>query len=259
MRFFLLFLLSWLPVSLYTQETIQPKPLTENRMGVVYNKEFTADLSLHTNGYTLGASWGRIVTFYKTRYYFASFGEIKHPREFRQNFKDINLITGRTSNAFVYGKQNNFFLFRGGRGVRRYYTEKAKEKGVSIGVTYEYGVTLGVLKPYYLEIKNAQDRPVGRLTSIRYSEETASDFLDITKIFGSSGFAKGLDEIIPVPGINGKIGVNFEWGSYDEFIKALEVGLMLDAFARPIPIMVNQVNRPFFLNLYLTLQFGRRK
>jgi hypothetical protein len=259
MRLNVYFILFFWPVAIFAQGTIQPKPLTENRMGVVYNKEFTGDLSVHTTGYTLGATWGNIVTYYKTRYYYANFGEIKHPREFRQNFKDINLITGKTSSAFVYGKQNHLFLLRGGRGVRRYYTEKAKEKGVSIGISYEYGLTLGVLKPYYLDIKNAQDRPVGRLTSIKYSEETAADFLDITKIFGSSGFARGLDEIIPVPGVNGKVGVHFEWGAYDEFIKAAEVGLMLDLFARPIPLMVNQTNRPFFLNLYLNLQLGKRK
>jgi hypothetical protein len=246
-------------VQVYSQGTIQPKPLTENRMGVVYHKEFTVDLSLHTNGYAFGVSWGKILTYYKTRYHFVQFGEIKHPKEYRQNFKDINLISGRTSNAFIYGKQNNFFLLRGGRGFRKYYTEKAKDKGVSIGITYEYGATLGLLKPYYLELKNVPDRPVGRNTSVRYSEETAEFFLDINRIFGASSFARGLDELIPVPGLNGRIGVNFEWGAYDEFIKAAELGLMLDVFARPVPIMVNQVNRPFFFNLYLTLQFGKRK
>jgi hypothetical protein len=233
--------------------------MTENRMGVVYNKEFTVDFTLHTNGYSIGTSWGRLATYYKTKYHFVTFGEIKHPKEHRQNFKDLNLVTGRTSSSFIYGKQNNFFLFRGGRGVRKYYTEKAKEKGVSIGITYEYGISLGVLKPYYLELKNVPDRPSGRYASVKYTDETAQDFLDVSKIFGRSSFAKGLDEVIPVPGVNGKLGVNFEWGAYDEFIKAAEVGLMLDLFARPIPIMVNQVNRPFFLNLYLTLQFGKRK
>jgi len=243
---------------LLSQNTFQPKPLSDNRQGILYNKEFTINFKAHTNGYELGASWGKIVTYYKSRYYYASFGEIKHPKEYRQNFKYININTGQTSNSFVFGKQNNLFLFRAGRGFKRYYTEKAKEKGVSIGVTYEAGITLGLLKPYYLEIARVQDRPQGRYVSTKYSEETAEEFLDITKIFGATGLAKGLDEIIPVPGLNGRIGVNFEWGSYDEFIKAAEVGLMLDLFPRSIPLMVNQVNRPFFLNLYISLQLGKR-
>lgn len=251
---FVLFFLGVLP----GQSTFQPKPLSENRQGVLYNKEFTVNFKAHTNGYEVGATWGKIVTYYKSRYYYATFGEIKHPKEYRQNFKYININTGQTSKSFVFGKQNNLYMLRAGRGFKRYYTEKAKEKGVSIGVNYEFGLTLGVLKPYYLEIARVQDRPQGRYVSTKYSEETAEEFLDITKIFGSSGLAKGLDEIIPLPGVNGRIGVNFEWGSYDEFIKAAEVGLMLDVFPRSIPLMANQANRPFFLNLYLSLQLGRR-
>lgn len=241
-----------------SQGTIQPKPMTENRAGVVYNREFTIDFTIHTNGYQVGTTWGQILTFYKTRYYFANFGEIKHPKEYRQNFRDVNIITGRSSNSFIFGKQNNLFLLRGGRGFKKYYTEKAKEKGVSIGMVLEYGLTLGLLKPYYLELKNIPDIPAGRTASVRYSEETADVFLDVTKIFGASHFSKGLGEIVPIPGINSKVGLNFEWGQYDEFIKCAEVGLMLDLFPRPVPIMINQVNRPFFLNLYLTLQLGKR-
>ena len=96
---------------------------------------------------------------------------------------------------------------------------------------------------------------------MRRSEETADRFTNIFNIFGSSGWTKGLDEITIRPGIHGKFGVHFDWGAFDQYVKALEVGLMIDVFHRKVPIMVereNVENRAFFLNLFINLQFGKR-
>lgn len=238
------------------QVVFQPKPLSENRKGVLFEKELTFDFTLHTSGYNLGVSWGEMSTYYKTNFYYVGFGEIKHPKEYRQNFRFINPTNNQTSRSFVYGKQNNFFVLRAGKGFKRFYSEKAKEKGVAVSLSMEAGPTLGILKPVYLNVNTVENR--GQLTAIKYTEETADDFLNLPFIFGSAGFAKGIDEVRFVPGLHGRIAVNFEWGAYDEFIKAAEVGLMLDVFPRTIPIMVTETNRPFFLNLYITLQLGRR-
>ena len=238
------------------QTVFQPKPLTDSKKGVIYERELTFDFSLHTNGYQVGVSWGKIATFYKTNFYYVGIGEIKHPKEFRQNFRDINPVTNQTSNSFVFGKQNNFILLRGGKGFKKYYSEKAKEKGVAVAMVLEGGPTLGLIKPYYLDVRMFSDR--GTLESIKYDPSNADVFLNPTRIFGSSGFARGLDEISLIPGLHGKIAANFEWGAYDEFIKSAEVGLMLDIFPRKVPIMVSDTNRAFFLNLFATLQLGRR-
>ncbi len=241
---------------LHAQVVFQPKPLTENRKGVLYEKELTFDFTLHTNGYNVGVSWGEMATYYRTNFYYIGFGEIKHPKEYRQNFRFINPANNQTSRSFIYGKQNNFFLLRAGKGIKKYYSEKAKEKGVAVSLVLEGGPTLGILKPVYLNVNTSENR--GQLTAIRYTEETAEDFLNLPFIFGSAGFARGIDEVRFVPGLHGRIAANFEWGAYDEFIKAAEVGLMLDVFPRTVPIMVTETNRPFFLNLYITLQLGRR-
>ncbi len=67
-----------------------------------------------------------------------------------------------------------------------------------------------------------------------------------------------------VPGLNFRAALHFDWGAYDEFVKALEAGIMADFYFKKIPIMVespsvpNAENRAFFINLYLTLQLGKR-
>ena len=88
--------------------------------------------------------------------------------------------------------------------------------------------------------------------------------LNINNIYGSSGFSKGLGELKVKPGAHAKAAVHFDWGAFDEFVKALEAGIMIDFYFDNIPIMVesaevqNVENRPLFINLYLNLQFGKR-
>lgn len=101
----------------------------EENKGIVYNKEFTVDLKLHTHGYALGVNIGKLKTYYLTQYYNIELGELKHPKEFRQSFDFQSPQTSKVSRAFVFGKQNNFFVLRGGYGEKRYFSEKAKRRG----------------------------------------------------------------------------------------------------------------------------------
>ncbi len=233
--------------------------------GIVYNKEFAFDVRLHTNGLAFAANFGKIKTFYKTRYYHIEIGELRHAKQERQSFDWAGWSNSRSSKSFFFGKRNNLYVLRAGIGVKKYFSEKARQRGLAIGITYEAGPSLGLLKPYYLEIIHATDNPSEFVVeSEKYSSENADDFLNINSIYGSSGFSKGLNEIKPIPGLHGKLGVHFDWGAFDEYVKAIEAGIMIDIYTKKVPIMVendaitNSENRPFFVNLYLTLQLGKR-
>lgn len=234
--------------------------------GIVYDREFTVDLKLHTNGFALGVNIARLKTYYLTRFFNIEFGEIKHPKEFRQSF-DFQTQSPKVSRAFVFGKQNNLLVLRGGLGEKRYFSEKARRKGLAVGISYEGGPSLGLLKPYYLELLRPVDSDISGEFAIRsesYSDENAATFLEINRIYGSSGFSKGLSEISIIPGLHGKAAVHFDWGAFDEFVKAMEAGIMVDVFFREVPIMVesplveDSENNSFFINLYLNLQLGKR-
>ena len=244
-------------VTLTAQETIQPKQM-DTSFGIVYNQEFALGMRLHTNGFAIGTNFGKLKTYYLTKYFHFEIGELKHEKEFRQSFDTPTPIHGRISKAFKYGKQNNLYVIRGAMGAKRYFSEKAKHKGVAFGISYEAGATLGLLKPYYLEIRGSD----GQVSiSTRYSEETADQFLDIYSIHGASGWTKGFSHLSVLPGLNGKFAVHFDWGAYDEYLKSIEAGIMVDLFTRKAPIMVevdNVENNQLFLNLFLHLQFGKR-
>ncbi len=260
---FTLFLAAFISLGVVSAQNLdfQPNQFADDKKGVIYNKELAFDLRMHTNGFAIAANIGRIKTYYLTKYFHFEIGEIKHPKEQRHSFDYPS--NGRTSRSFVYGKQNTFIVIRAGRGGKRYFSEKAKRKGIAVGINYQAGASLGLLKPYYLDFWRFENGDPTNVyfVSEKYTVENEANFLDINKIYGSSGFTKGFGEISVVPGVQGKFGVHFAWGAFDEFVKAFEAGVMVDVFFKKIPIMVdvqNAENRPFFINLYISLQLGKR-
>ena len=243
------------------QVTFQPKSVDIDWKGVVYKTEQTMDIRVHANGWALAYNTGNIVSYEKTRYYQFELGKHSDPREKLQS-KPYNLSIVGNSNSFAFGKINNFYSLRAGTGRKKYLSEKARRKGIAVAYNYEFGPALGILKPYYLDIYVANETGGFDITQIKYSEETAAQFLDNAYISSEAKFSEGLFESKIVPGLQGKVGVHFDAGAYDEFVKAVEIGAMLEVYTQSIPFMApteNHSNSPFFLNLYVNLQFGKRK
>jgi hypothetical protein len=227
--------------------------------GLVYKNEFSFGARIHTNGYS---GFGEITKFqrvdlkrvFQIEYmYFRSFQQKKQPVLFSpSNFG--------SKKDYFYGKQNNFWALRFNYGYRKEIASKAERSGVTLSMVYMGGFSLGFLKPYYLNLAIPDAQPTDRPYSQpeRYTEENADRFLDKSKIDGASGIRYGWGEIEPVPGIHGRFGLNFDWASQDEFVKALEVGASIDLYYKRIPIMVTDDASRYFLGLYLSLQFGKR-
>lgn len=261
MKIYLQLILMLFVLQLPAQVTFQPKALDFDWKGVVYNNERTVDFRLHPNGWALAYNTGTILTYEKTKYYQFEIGKHSDPREKTQS-RPYNLNLVRGAGSFTYGKINNFYVARAGMGRKKYLSEKAIRKGIAVAYNYQVGPTLGILKPYYLRVyADRGDLPGHTTRNIKYTEENAEKFLDLRSVASESNFAEGLLESKIIPGIQGKIGVHFDAGAYDEFVKAIEIGAMIDIFTQTIPLMAptqNHSNKPFFLNLYVNLQFGKR-
>jgi hypothetical protein len=233
------------------------KPNTS--LGFIYNRETTLNLKVHTNkGFAVGVEMGRLRTYYKTTFFQINVGEIKHPKEQRQG---ADPTLNRAFRPYIFGKQNNFFVARSGWGLKRYYSEKAKHKGVALGIAYSFGPSLGILKPYYLALRRSSPDNPGQSRAVheKYSDNNKDIFLDNTRILGASPFNKGFKNLNFLPGGNASFAVHMDWGAFDEYVKALEIGVMVDAFPKNVPILVSTENSPLFVNFFVNLQFGKRK
>ena len=244
----------------YGQSVFFPDDEAGSR-NILFNEERTFELRLHTNGLSFGYNKGDIVKYYLTKTFHLDVGYLRHPKEFRQNLRSQAVLQSLTSTSgYIFGKQNSLLTIRGGIGQIRYFGEKAKRKGVAVGLSYQGGPSLGILKPYYLDLKRFDEENGSgvRPSSEKYTEENESLFLDPNSIYSYSGFFKGLGEIKIIAGVQARGAIHFSWGSNDEYVKVLESGVMIDFYARKIPLLINEQNRSLFVNLYLSLQFGKR-
>lgn len=237
--------------------------------GIIYDKEVAVDLKiLQTNGWALGINFGELKSYYRTTYWGVELGEIKHIKEDRTSTEGgLLFVTSSSGGSYIYGKQNNLYVIRASYGEKRYFSEKGKKNGLAIGVNYSVGPSIGLLKPYYLDLLYLDDgSPSGlKKESQKYSAENEDVFIDRRFISDATGFYKGLGELSIVPGIQAKVAAHFDWGAFGESVRAIEAGAVVDFYFQKVPLMVesaniqNVKNSPVFINLYINLQLGKRK
>lgn len=248
----------------FSQKVFQPKQVNTTSKGILYKTEKAVDLRIHTNGFAVALNLGTIKNYYTTKYYHIELGYMKDPREKRQN-KNFSFKGLGTSSDYVFGKQNTMFALRGGIGYKKYLSEKTRRRGVAVGYSWEAGPSIALIRPYYLDLLYIIETESGNFPELRsekYSEENAEKFLDTNgDIYGSSRFFEHFDEWSFIPGIQGKIALHLSKGAFDKAVRAVEVGVMADIYAKKIPILIeteNVSNKPYFLNLYFNIHFGLR-
>jgi hypothetical protein len=236
----------------------------EEEGALIFQKQSTFCINLNSDGFGFSYEHGKYKTITKTNLWWLSLGERKDLKQFRQSNTFTSTGGGGVGivffgNSYVYGKQNNFYFLRAGFGQQKTIGGKGNKNGVAVSGIYGGGLTLGMLKPYYVQITD-NTAPGGGTKDIRYSDSTAKVFLDPTAIIGGSGFGKGISEIKFVPGVSVRAALRFDYGKYNETISALEVGINAEYFSQAMPILVG-VNdtKKFFFNGYITVNFGRRK
>jgi hypothetical protein len=233
----------------------------EEEGALVFQKQSTFGLNFNSDGFGFSYEHGKYKTIKKTNLWWLSLGERKDPKQYKQT----NTFTGGGGavvffgNSYVYGKQNNFYYLRLGFGQQKLLGAKGSKNGVAVSAIYGGGLSLGMLKPYYVQVPDNSAQGTG-IKDIKYTDSTASTFLDPTAIIGGSGFGKGLGEIKFVPGATTRVALRFDYGRFRETISTLEVGVNAEFYSQAMPILVG-VNdqKKFFFNGYIALQFGRRK
>jgi hypothetical protein len=77
-------------------------------------------------------------------------------------------------------------------------------------------------------------------------------------IYGRAPFINGFGEIKLYPGAYIKTGLNFEFGSLNSKIRALEAGASLELFPIAIPIMAFNPEQNLIFTFYLNFSLGKR-
>lgn len=228
----------------------RPKPI---------RTEFSGGLRLNTDGWSIFFDRGKVKTdderhsdmFHDVILWQVEFSEKKDPKEYKTTNSNLDPYSGSKPTPFIFGKINNFYALKLGIGKRKMIAGKPESGTISIHWVYEGGLSIGMLKPYYIKVYN-ENNP------IKYTDEKRDEFLAQNSIIGAAGFREGLHEIKFVPGLHVKTALHFDFAGNRKTVLAIETGINAEIYSQAIPLMVNQTAKPYFLNIFASFQFGKR-
>lgn len=228
----------------------------EEEGALIYQKQTVFGAKLNTDGYGIFFEKAKLKTAEKASLWNLELGERRDSKEYKlQAYDNSGFSSG---NGVIYGKINNFYYLKAGIGQSILIGGKGNRNGVAVSAVYGGGISLGLLKPYYLNILTSN----GNDSTVKYmggGSPTDRNFINSDSVYSSAGFFKGIGEIKIKPGLHAKAALRFDYGRYNETVSAIEVGLGAEYYFSKIPFLLLVPQHNLFFNAFVAIEFGKRK
>lgn len=221
----------------------------------IYKKEMYGGISMHSRGFGIHGRFLKYVDGFNKAGFEVELTKIRHPKE---TLTPDNLLGN--SRGFVFGRINSMFALRGGYTQEKILFDKTEKGSISVAWNYTGGLSIGLLKPIYVQVTQQTQDNTTILVTDRYNPVT----MPASTVIGEAGFLRGFDEMRFRPGIYLKSGFSFDYQLIDEKITTLEVGAIYDFYFGKVKIfspdiLDEDVNKIGFLQLYFAFNFGVKK
>ena len=266
-KIFFIFLAVAASTSLFGQLTKQEKKaqrqqridslIKQDEEGVItYTKQTVFGFKLVNDGYGGFIEIGRAQSVKKTLLFQLDISERRNAKEEKQTNPEY------AGPALIYGKINFFYPVKLGVQQQFLFGNKSNKNGVNISGNFGGGISLGLLRPYFLNVYDTTSNTFQR-KDIRYESADSSLFTNNYELYylQATGptFGKGWSNLTLTPGAYAKAALRFDYGRYNEVISAIEVGVTAEFYAKVIPQLVYTDPKQLFLNAYVAILFGKRK
>ncbi len=222
--------------------------IRQEEEGVIkYTKHTVLGLKATSDGFGGFFEIGRAKSTRKSWLFQLEMTERKHPKEIKADFAPFQI------SPIIFGKANYFYPVKLGMQQQYLLGNKSNKNGVSITANFGGGISLGLLRPYTIEVEDGN-----KLTKVTYYTDS-SKFLNTSIYHNNGGFFSGWNAVKVVPGIYIKPALRFEFGMYNEMVNAIEVGLHAEYYTKEIEQMIFMKQDKFFFGGFVAFAFGRRK
>jgi len=239
-----------LPAQVVDETTVKVNANLYDDTKLLYRNEMSIGGIVHSNGFGANFRRGQHVTGTRKRVLEIELVNYRHPKE-------VKTVNPAFDNAkgFYYGKLNSLLILRPGIGYQNVIFSKPEKSGVEIRYVTFIGGSIGLAKPVYLQI--LKRTPIDNYYDLATEKyDPALHFPD--NIYGRAPYFKGFDEMKIYPGGYAKFGLTFEYGAFDDAVKAIETGVCVDLYPKVVPLMATQRNQQVFVSLYLHFLYGRK-
>lgn len=153
---------------------------------------------------------------------------------------------------FIYDKLNYAYTVSLLYGWQRTLFNLDPYNQTTIKTGLAIGPTLGILKPYYLDVAVNVGNNVYELRSLPYDPNTMA----FTDIVGEGNFSLGTDELKYAPGLTMRWNTMFNLGGSKAKIRAVNVGFDVHYFFDKFRIMATSENRQLYVIGFVGILFG---
>jgi len=171
-----------------------------------------------------------------------------------QEFDSPYSFNGRT---YVEGKLNYLINLRPSYGKHYLLLNQAQEGGTSLSGRISTGPTIGLLKPYYVDLSYT-DAGKNITTSVPMADALNNNY-NKSSINGEGSFFSGFSQSKLVPGWHVKTALEFKFETLKQNYLALETGFIIDYFSQPVEILNQTTPRSVYTTGYVTFFFGKSK
>ncbi|MBI1305006.1 MAG: hypothetical protein GC181_00160 [Bacteroidetes bacterium] len=170
---------------------------------------------------------------------------LKHPRE-------VKIINQGAQNPsqYVFGKLYHTGIIRMSVGISRLIFPRQQTRGVGLAIRCAAGPVFAIKRPVYLDVMSfGSTDQTPNIETIKYSEHTN---VNQSEIVGYSRHQSGWNDLEYASGVQNTMSVDIHWGSYDNTLKHVELGLMTEFFPSGLRIMAFGENPKIYSAPFIT-------
>src|SRR5260221_1425439 len=169
---------------------------------ITYKKHTVFGIKLTTSGYGGFFELGRAQSIRKSLLFQLEITELKDTKE------DKRSNAAYPTAPFIFGKINYFYPIKLGVQQQFLLGNKTNKNGVSVTANIGGGISIGLLRPYYLEVIDSNSS-TSRL--IKYNSPDSLEFINPSAIVGGPTLGKGWGELKITPGLYLKAALRFDY------------------------------------------------
>lgn len=226
-----------------------------------YNHELLIGGKVNTNGWSASLYYLKKKNKLTNNLWQLHFSEIKHEKQIKQQGSNKAFPQLGNAGLYIFGKINNLYTLQLGYGKEKLLLPDVLEGNISISFRYSGGLSLAMLKPYYLKliyVDYSQPGDPAILKEQKYSAGNSDHFLNNGDVLSAAKWSKGLDDIQYIPGLFAEACFVITPSKSKSFIQVVTLGANVAYYTKELPIMADHKAYPYQASLFAGLAIGKR-
>ena len=176
-----------------------------------------------------------------------------------KDYREFDSPYSYNGKTYVEGKLNYLINLRPEYGRQWILLKQASDGGTSLNGRLATGPTIGIQKPYYVDIVYT-DVSSGRTATKSVPMASAlNNTYNKSIISGEGSLFSGISEAKFIPGWHLKTALEFKFETLKQNYLAVETGFIVDYFGQPVEILNQTAPRSVYTTGYVTFFFGKSK